>query len=302
MSYITNRDYDMWFNNDSKYKIYYNQNFKLSKLDNTRYNLHEGSRVIDNFFKSKAFGYKKGKYNLANCLSVINLKRYQQLDNHYWTMMWLTQSLIDNIIYFPIGFVIASENGNRKRHDEIFDIHNKEFFGIVTTMPKYRTWYSSLSGNTRLLALDFIRKLNYPSFLWTYNLHEEHNLILHGCKLINTKNEYEKIWVDNYSTVSDKLKMIMEMSFKFQTDQNHSLVKLNASSVICNQDGFGYYSNQYLTFQAFIIDLLKNTNPLVIYITEPAVIGGSKGVYENRKKKIYEGFKKIPMEIEIQRI
>jgi hypothetical protein len=90
------------------------------------------------------------------------------------------------------------------------------------------------------------------------------------------------------------------MSFKFKTDQNHSLVKLNAFSVICNQDGFGYYSNQYLTFQAFIIDLLKNTNPLVIYITEPAVIGGSKGVYENRKKKIYEGFKKIPMEIEIQ--
>ena len=81
----------------------------------------------------------------------------------------------------------------------------------------------------------------------------------------------------------------MKMSFKFQPDQNHSLVKLNSSSIICNQEGFGYYSNQYLTFQAFIIDLLKNTNPLVIYITEPVVIGGSKGVYENRKKKIYEG-------------
>jgi len=307
MSYITNRDYDMWFNNDSKYKIYYNQNFRLSKLDNTRYNLHEGSRVIDNFFKSKAFpspgckDYQKNQDNLANSLSVINLEKYFQSENHYWTMMWLTQSFIDGTVYFPIAFIIASENTNTWKDDKVFRSNKRSgYFGRVSGIRGYRTWYSSLNGNTRLLALDFIRKLNHPSFLWTYNLHEEHNFILHGCKLINTKNEYEKIFVDNYSTVSDKLKMIMEMSFKFQTDQNHSLVKLNASSVICNENGFGYYSNQYLTFQAFIIDLLKNTNPLVIYITEPAVIGGSKGVYENRKKKIYEGFKKIPMEIETQ--
>jgi hypothetical protein len=153
-----------------------------------------------------------------------------------------------------------------------------------------------LCGNTRSLVFNFLKKYYTQSLIWTYNCDDTiQKNALKGAKRIDTfekfndlKTKYDKI-TEHHHYIKHK--------FYFKKDLHSSVKSLNTYCHTFKNDGFGYFSNKYLTFQQFIIDLLKNTDPLMIYITNSSK--KDEDVFENKKKLIYQGFKTIPMEIEL---
>ncbi len=287
MNYSINK---IWFEKDSPYKIYYHDKLELPRIDYFRFYHKE---IIDEFFKMKAFGYKKVNENLANHLKVIDLKTYFQDDNHFWTMMWLVQSLMEGVSYYPLSLIIASEDIQPNSRIPS-TINSQSFYGRAFNDNKL--WYSTLCGNTRAHAFNFLKKYYIPSLVWTYNCtNKKIQNILKDADRIDT---FEKF--NDLKTKYDKITEYKEYTkhkFLFQKQLNSPIKSFEVYCHVFKEKGFGYFSNKYLPFQQFIIDLLKNTDPLMIYITNSSK--KDEGVFENKKELIYQGFQTIPMEIEL---